>query len=283
MRAEPSIRRFVSDPIDRYIVRRAFVIWCASPTLAGTTFWGSLDAREAAELVELWEYSRALADQHDAIVDASRLRSVDHAGYRLIVGYVRSRTDYGHRVRKQFVVTPSDDISGPMVAGLPSFLRLRFDWQLFGSLAEGLRWLGHGAADRACAEMAPIIDQAVASGHALHEVRAYLAREPLGATLGSVSRALGRSERSLQRELSTAGTSFRSEVRHARAHAAAILLADTDLKLEAVARKVGYTSMSHFASAFRDVIGEPPLAYRQARAKQVGSTDVGSRRRDRAD
>jgi AraC-like DNA-binding protein len=276
MRAEPSIRRFVSDPIDRYIARRAFVIWCASPTLAGTTFWGSLDAREAAELVELWEYSRALADQHDAIVDASRLRSVDRVGYRQIVGYVRSRTDYGDRVRKQFVVTPRDDISGPMVAGLPTFLRLRFDWQLFGSLVEGLRWLGRGDADRACAEIAPVIDQAVASSQALHEVRAHVAREPLGATLRSVSRALGRSERSLQRELSTAGTSFRNEVRHARAHAAAILLADTDLKLEAVARKVGYASMSHFASAFRDVIGEPPLAYRQARAKQVGSTDVGS-------
>jgi AraC-like DNA-binding protein len=76
---------------------------------------------------------------------------------------------------------------------------------------------------------------------------------------------LGRSERSLQRDLATAGTSFRDDVRRARAHAATILLVDTDLKLEAVARKVGYTSMSHFASAFRDVIGELPLAYRHAR------------------
>jgi AraC-like DNA-binding protein len=261
MRAESSIRRFVSDPFAQYIIRRSFVIWCASPTLAGMTFWGSFDARDAAELVELWEYNRALSDQHDAVVDASHVRSVHPDGYRHIAGYVRTRTDYAHRVRKQFVVTPPDDVNGAMVAGLATVLRLRVSWRLFGALA----WLGNADADRACAEIAPVIDEAMASSQALHAVRAHLAREPLEATLRGVSRVLGRSERSLQRDLATAGTSFRDEVRRARAHAATILLVDTDLKLEAVARKVGYASMSHFTSAFRDVIGELPLAYRHAR------------------
>jgi hypothetical protein len=169
MRAESSIRRFVSDPFARYIIRRSFVIWCASPTLAGMTFWGSFDARDAAELVELWEYNRALSDQHDAVVDASHVRSVHPDGYRHIAGYVRTRTDYAHRVRKQFVVTPPDDVNGAMVAGLATVLRLRVSWRLFGALA----WLGNADADRACAEIAPVIDEAMASSQALHAVRAH--------------------------------------------------------------------------------------------------------------
>jgi AraC-like DNA-binding protein len=265
VRAETSISRFVAEPFGHYIVRRTFVVWCASPTLAGTTFWGMLDARDAADLIELWDYSRALEDQYDAVVDASRLRSLDLVGLRQIAGYVKTRTDYGHHVRRQFVVTPADDISGALVAGLPTFLKLPFDWRLFGRLSDGLAWMDRPEATEAAAFMAPIIEEAIASGETLQAVRAYLAREPLAASLATVSRALGRSERSLQRDLASGGSSFRLEVRRARAQAAALLLADTDLKLEAIARKVGYASMSHFAEAFREVTGERPLAYRQSR------------------
>jgi AraC-like DNA-binding protein len=76
--------------------------------------------------------------------------------------------------------------------------------------------------------------------------------------VAAAARALGRSTRSLQRELRAAGTSFRAELARARADVAAELLADSELKLETVAARAGFTSPSHFSRFFRRRTGRPP-------------------------
>ena len=83
------------------------------------------------------------------------------------------------------------------------------------------------------------------------------------ARLSRGARRLGRSERSLQRDLQQAGTTFRGELEAARVELARALLVDTDLKIDSVARKVGCASAAHFATLFRRVAGETPSAYRE--------------------
>jgi AraC-like DNA-binding protein len=105
-------------------------------------------------------------------------------------------------------------------------------------------------------------DQLAAAGVVLHELRAHLRAQPRTATLARAARTVGHAERTLQRTLTQGGTSFREELRHARMHHAADLLAETDIKVEAVARAVGYASVSHFHDSFRRVLGTTPTKFR---------------------
>jgi AraC-like DNA-binding protein len=78
----------------------------------------------------------------------------------------------------------------------------------------------------------------------------------------TVARALGLSERTLQRRLKERGTSFErllSEVRHQRMLE---LLSQQSLSVEAVARATGYRDPSSFHRAFRAWTGVTPAVYR---------------------
>jgi AraC-like DNA-binding protein len=80
-----------------------------------------------------------------------------------------------------------------------------------------------------------------------------------------MARHLGVAPRSLQRELSRQATSFRLELTRARVHAACLLLEGSDDKIEAIARRVGWTSSSQMSSIFRRQVGTTPAQYRARR------------------
>lgn len=94
-------------------------------------------------------------------------------------------------------------------------------------------------------------------------VRALIAAEPGRWTLASAARALMVAPRSLQRYLANEHTSFHAELQGARVAAARMLLKDTDWKLAAVAREVGFASAQHFNQVFRRYEGDPPRVFRE--------------------
>jgi transcriptional regulator GlxA family with amidase domain len=67
--------------------------------------------------------------------------------------------------------------------------------------------------------------------------------------------ALAVSVRTLQRELTRAGTSFSDELRRARVAAAGELLRLADTKLEAIAARVGFGSSARMNEALRRELG----------------------------
>ncbi len=77
------------------------------------------------------------------------------------------------------------------------------------------------------------------------------------------AQALDVSVRSLQRELNTAGRSFRDMMREARTRRAMELLRDERLSVTTISDALGYSSSAHFARAFRRDIGLSPMAFRK--------------------
>ena len=75
------------------------------------------------------------------------------------------------------------------------------------------------------------------------------------------------SERTLQRELSRANTSFRAELMRVRVMVAENLLTSTDDKVETIARSLGYASVPAFTTSFSKVYGETPIELRRRRAR----------------
>jgi AraC-like DNA-binding protein len=84
-----------------------------------------------------------------------------------------------------------------------------------------------------------------------------------GVRFEDVARAVGLSPRSLARRFEDeCGTTWTSVVRRMRVLAAIERLATNDDSVTAIAHAVGYTSLSAFNAAFRDLTGRTPGQYR---------------------
>lgn len=71
------------------------------------------------------------------------------------------------------------------------------------------------------------------------------------------------SPRTLQRRLAATGSTFARELAAMRRDAAIELLVGSDLKLAAIADRLGFSDASHFARAFRRCSGYAPSDYRR--------------------
>ena len=97
--------------------------------------------------------------------------------------------------------------------------------------------------------------------------------------MSEAARALGVSDRSLQRELKKNGTRFRDELIAARIEAAGDYLSEPDLKIETVAELVGMSSHSHLTSLSSPAQRRTPVQYRERMSvrREVEHIDAGTR------
>lgn len=83
--------------------------------------------------------------------------------------------------------------------------------------------------------------------------------------MGELAAAVGLAERSLARRFEDElGMTWRAALRRMRILKAVELLGTTDRSVTEVAFEVGYSSLSAFQTAFRDLVGATPSSYRAA-------------------
>jgi LacI family transcriptional regulator len=112
---------------------------------------------------------------------------------------------------------------------------------------------------RQSTETAAVADPEVSA--ALAWVRDHLAQE-IG--VDDVAEAVGTSRRTLERRFRHAlNTSILGEIQRMRIERAKHLLAETDLKLSAIARQCGVGGAVRFAAVFKQVAGFPPSVFRR--------------------
>jgi AraC-like DNA-binding protein len=198
----------------------------------------------------------------DVVTDGSRIESIDGAAFDVMLGYLCEKLPtYAATIRRQAIIHPAG-LPGAAIAGLLPTIGSYYQWKIFAEARAGFAWLERPDGDALCDEIAAVAVQSSGVTPWRRILGDALREEPDSVTLATVARRLARSERSLQRDLMQAGTTFRAELEAARVQLARALLVDTDLKIDAVARRVGCASAAHFATLFRWVAGEPPSAYR---------------------
>jgi AraC-like DNA-binding protein len=84
-----------------------------------------------------------------------------------------------------------------------------------------------------------------------------------GLDIDLAARLCNKSKRTLQRKLREAGTSYSSVLGHARFKVASRLLRDPGMKITEIAKRLGYSDVSHFTRAFRRIAGLTPRDYRR--------------------
>ncbi len=79
----------------------------------------------------------------------------------------------------------------------------------------------------------------------------------------TVAGLLGTSQRSLQRRLAAAGTTYSDVLDELRRDLAIELVGETDLRMGEIAGELGYADQAHFTRAFRRWVNQSPLRYRR--------------------
>ncbi len=262
MEAVSEIEPFLRDPVGHYVVGRHFFIWCRSLDFTGSVLWGRPEERDTTEIAAIWGELHPRMQTFDVVTDGSRIESIDGAAFDVMIRYLRDRLPtYSRTVRRQAIVHPPG-LPGAAIAGLLPTIGSYYQWRIFPEPRDGFAWLERPDGAATCDEVSALAERTTGVSPWRRVLADLLRQTPDDVTLAAAARRLGRSDRSLQRDLQQARTTFRAELDAARVEIARGLLVDTDLKIDAVARKVGCASAAHFATLFRRVAGETPSAYR---------------------
>jgi len=265
VRQVPDVRALLADLHGTFVVRRRLVYCAVSPALVSAIAWGHITDEDAAELCEiLTAEEHAELRPHASLVQFQHLESVDELAVQRIAAYMRAHHDPQARLVTQEAVVRPDGALGMMVAGFYDVVAPPYPVRVVSTVAEGLGWLGFAPAQ--VAEWSAGFDAALATARRTDDVvvvlRDLLSREHVGLDSAEAARRLGVSERTLQRRLHGAGTTFLSELLAARVRAAQNLLIRTDLDVKAIALQVGAPSPQSFSQLFRQLTGDTPSGWR---------------------
>ncbi len=262
MKAARDVDDVIAERFGRHRFGRHYLVWCADPTVGGMVFWGTPDERDVAELVRIFAVPMEPGrdPRYDLVTDGRRVDRISKVAFDpLSHAAVARLREQQHVLLKRHAVIAPGGLVGTIMAGFFPLFDLGEQHRIFREPEEAYRWLDRPAL---CAEVDALVAAEVSGSQVVAELRRWLTDHLLDASVDAAARALGRSARTLQRELGEAGTRFRSELDLARVEMARLRLADSDDKLESVARDVGCASLSSFSRLFRRVGGESPTDYR---------------------
>lgn len=245
LRIARDVGEFMRQPLGAAVLVETNFIWCASPTLAGTVGWGSPTGTQAERVMSVCQglFHETLGPQLDIILDGSQLEQVSPAVAVAIFEWARRNfAALRTRIRRQFGVPPPG-VGGILLAGMLPMLGDAYPFRILPT--------PQAAFHLACGDDGDALREEVAEhvrgfNHVpplVGELRTLLRAHDGRLTIDEAARQLGRSARSLQRELEAAGrTSFRDEQARARLAAVAELLATSDDKIATIAARLGLSA-----------------------------------------
>ena len=264
VRLAPSVDDFLTSPVGAEVRGRTFAAWMPTPKLVGASHFGGFDPADLPALQALFGIAlhEALVAPYDVVHDLGGVDVLDRPAFDLLSAFLAEQMPkLAERVRRLAVVRPPG-LPGAAFTGLFHDFGSKLDAKLFDARDAAFDWLAIEGAVRA--DLAAIAEHFEHAAPVLRRLRDLLAADPRLDVEGA-AKALGHSPRSLQRHLAAEDTSFRDEVTSARVRAAKKRLVETDHKVEAIARELGFRSAAAFTTMFARAAGEPPLAFRQKR------------------
>ncbi len=258
-----SIEDFMRRPVGHYYAANSFVYWYPHPDINGITLRGSPCPDDIRELTQLMDAMlRVRATPHSSLIDARSLTHADPIAFSELAHYVVQRWPaLSGVIRRQALVRPVG-LVGAVVAGFYQVLPPSFPVGVFDTLEDALEWLGPSAGEHAKNALEEL-NSAERPDALLIRLRARLESDCSKVSCERMARELGVSERTLQRRLQAAGTSFHEEVQQARVRAAQKLMLTSEANLTAIALEIGCASLQHYSSLFRKVTGQSPSEWRK--------------------
>jgi AraC-like DNA-binding protein len=259
-----TLEELAESPIGRYVAGADYAHFCVAPTLWGVILWGRPTESTAMGLYRSLVFElRPPAVPHVSLIDCTRLDGADPRAFELAQRYLTHfQGSLAHAVTRLAMVRPRG-LDGAIVSGAYEMMPRPYPVKLFDELPEAVAWLAPEADASAVDAISEVYADATGVPEGVGALRALLdAKLTAELAIAGVAKQLGVSERTLQRKLGEAGTTFTDEVAESRVRVAKRLLADTNAPLTEIALEVGCGSLQSFSALFRRRTGESPSAYR---------------------
>jgi AraC-like DNA-binding protein len=236
---------FMRDPLGAGVLVETNFLWCVSPTLCGSIGWGRPTGKQAERVMTVCDafFHPSLGPQLDVILDGFRLDEVKPAVAMAILDWARRNlAGLRKRIRRQIGVPPPG-IGGILLSGLLPSLGETYPFRVVSTPEAAYRMAAGEAGQALSDELSEHVNRFNHVPPLVGELRALLRVHGGNLALEEAARQLGRSPRSLQRELEAASkSSFRDEQARARLQAVAELLATSDDKVMSIASRVGLSA-----------------------------------------
>jgi AraC-like DNA-binding protein len=252
---------FVGAPIGKWRRAGCSVVWCHAPTLTGCITWGRQTADETRAVMHLFEGFARLAPQFDVILDGSSIDKVEPGSILVFADWMRRNLSLLRRRVRRHVGVNAPGVNAFLFAGILPLIGGGWPLTRVIERREAFRLLLPAGADELCAELESIMNQVRGMPPVLSRLRDLLARNHGQLSAAEAARALGLSLRSLQRELSQAGYSYRDEQHAAQFRRAEELLYE-ESKVSAVAARLGISERA-LTALVRSKSGLTPAELRQ--------------------
>lgn len=263
---ETPVEVFLQGPAGRYTATQSCIVWCVSPALCGLYFWGRPSADELLEVARIIEgYPRLMAERFDVVVDGREVEALD--GEALTVQMAWLWQNGGTLLTRASIwsIVAEGTVAARLARMMPNLGNMSA-FHVTVDASEAYRAVAGEGGPSLSAQVDVIAAHVRGLPRELHVIRALLGRR-LDAKIEDAAKELGLSTRSLQRWLTSQGTSFHDEVVAARLATACTLLATTDLKIAAIGARLGISERA-VTLLLRAQTGLSPMEYRvQTRAR----------------
>lgn len=256
-----SLDDFLARPLGAGYAGESFDFYNLS-TVCGWRVWGRPTREDASALTSCIATAYApRGPRYFSLVDLREVESVEPAAFEVLLQFVSGlREQMRDRLVRQALVRPAG-LVGVLTEGFYVMLQARHPVKVFGTLAAAARWLKPDDPEP-LAELVKIFSAPSPRASSLAvPLRRWLSERPT-ASPPEAARALGVSLRTLQRRLGEQGTSFQAQLRLVRVQHAERLLADSELKISAVAQEAGFATSQQLATAFKAVVQLTPSEFR---------------------
>ncbi len=259
---------FMQDWVGKYVAGETYLYFCQSPTLYGFTLWGWPTEADVASLAHaLTVELRDTTLPHVSLVDTRRIAHADPGAFGVLNTYVRNNFELLKRKVQQLALVRPGGLEGAVVAGFFQVLQPPYPVHVVEDVQQGLRSLGIKDVDAVALALDSAHVQVSGVPHVVSALHAVLADRLTDATPAMVARIMGLSQRTLQRRLGEAGTTFVTELNNARIKEAQRRMLATRDPLTNIAMDVGCASLQHFSALFRRLVGDAPSSWRTAHSK----------------
>lgn len=248
------------DEQGRLILGNA-LIWRYRPDLWVSAFWGAPTEAEAKQVVAAYDLATREGRRFRAFIDFSRIEHIDPAAFGVLEVWTRaSRASLEAQLVWHVIAVPKG-VLGAVVCGFHTSIGFAFETRFFDSIDRAAETMFDAEEQKEIrARVLPFLDEQIGAA-ALVQLRAAMREHP-DASIEAIARRLSVSPRTLQRQLSLHHTTFRRERVAERIALAKERLTDPNIKIEVVARELGFDSRQHFARQFQRIVGISPTAFR---------------------
>lgn len=240
---------------------RCFAFWGEGTRAFGTVMWGRPLEADIEAMIPFFEVGVAARFRgHVSFVDARGVEAVDLLAFKRLLSYLMARRHaWGPNIARQAILHPGG-ISGTLVSGALHVARPPHPFGTFGP-DESRAAFDYCGVPHLHDEVEALRRKVSGAPEILRGVQALLEKNAR-TTTAQLARALGLSQRTLQRRLQAAGSSLRAERQRRLTVAIEELLSGTSLDLEAIAARVGLHSAAHLVRHFKAAHGITPGAWR---------------------